>query len=561
MYGYRNTVRLCLLEYFIVMLAHMVYAFVNFGAEEGIYVLIITAVMISITFLFTIIVKKEDIVITVVFLSVVVASALIGCSLHTLGYTVLMYLCMTAGLTIFMDKKHVINAMIISSVAFIIYGVFFTEELLLSVSSIFMYVVYCFCYLVSSINLYIIVKYATQYMNGMKEKAEEAERANSSKMLFLANMSHEIRTPMNAICGMSELNLHEELSPQVRENTESIQASGKILLSIVNDILDYSKMESGKMEIVPVTYSLSHLINETARMMEIRLTDKQVDLKVKIDSSIPDALIGDEVRIRQILYNIITNAIKFTDTGYILIDVTGDVIDEDNLRLYVTVTDTGIGIRKEDLGKLFTSFQQLDTHKSHAREGTGLGLAISKELCTLMNGSINVESTYGVGSKFSFNILQRISKKSDKLIFSETTTESTETTIQAPEAKVLVVDDNAVNLKVAEGLLSKSFGIKVETCKGGRECLDILNYKKDFDIIFLDHMMPELDGIETLKQIRNYDDEYMKTVPVVALTANVMSGVREMFINEGFDDYVPKPIDINWVNSVLRKYLPTEKQR
>lgn len=561
MFGYHNTVRLCLLEYFVVMLAHMVHAFIHFGNEEGITVMVITAIMISITFIFTVLIKREGIVITGIYFSVVVASALIGCTLNTLSYTVFMYLAMTAGLTIFMDRKQIINAVVISLIAFVFYSVFLKDELLYSVDSLLIFWIYCGCYIISSLNLYIIVKYATQYMNGMKEKAEEAERANSSKMLFLANMSHEIRTPMNAICGMSELNLREELSPQVRENTESIQASGKILLAIVNDILDYSKMESGSMEIVPVTYSLSHLINETARMMEIRLTDKPVELKVKIDQNIPDALIGDEVRVRQILYNIITNAIKFTDTGYILIDVTGDVIDEDTVRLYISITDSGIGIRKEDLSKLFVSFQQLDTHKSHAREGTGLGLAISKELCTLMNGSINVESTYGVGSKFSFNILQRISKKADKLIFSETTTEVSETKIQAPDARVLVVDDNAVNLKVAEGLLSKTFSIKVDTCKGGRECLDILKYDKGYDVIFLDHMMPELDGIETLKLIRADDDDYMKTVPVVALTANVMSGVREMFISEGFDDYVPKPIDINWVNSVLRKFIPLNKQR
>ncbi len=562
MFGYHNTAKLCLFEYLSAMLLHAVFAFFKVGTAAGIFVLSLTAVMVTLTFLLYVFVKNENIVISGLYLSVIISTTIVGASIGTLGFSVFIFLCLLCGTTIFMKEKQLLICMGMAAVAFVIHLVFFKDILLLTVSSIYMYLVYIICYGFASLGLYIIVKYAKLYMKGMNEKTEEAERANESKMLFLANMSHEIRTPMNAICGLSELNLREELSPVVRDNSEAIHSSGKILLAIVNDILDYSKMESGNMEIVPVTYSLSHLIEETASMMKIRLNDKDVDLKTSIADNIPDNLIGDEIRVRQILYNLLTNATKFTDNGYIFVDVTSEEIDDRNIRIIVSVQDSGIGIRKEDLNKLFTSFQQLDTHKSHAREGTGLGLAICKELVSMMNGSIHVESTYGVGTKFTFDIVQGISKKKEKLVYSETQTEGkhVEPKIQAPDAKVLVVDDNMVNLKVAKGLL-RTFGLTVETCKSGRECLDILKDTKDFDLIFMDHMMPELDGIETLNLIRVDMNDYMQNVPVIALTANVMSGVREMFINEGFSDYVPKPIDVNWLNVVLRKYLPLEKQR
>ncbi len=560
MFGYRNTVKLCMLEYLVVILAHALYGFIRFGRNEGLFVLAVTVVMVPITFLVSLLIKNETTVVTCIYISSVIATTIVGTKLHTIGHCVLIFMCMLCAVTIFLSEQIILNSVIISVITFVIYAIFFHDEIYYSIQSPIMYLIYCCCYFAASLNVYILVRYAKRYMQGMKEKTEEAERLNESKMKFLANMSHEIRTPMNAILGMSELNLREDLSPQVRENSENIHDSAKVLLTIVNDILDYSKMENGKMEIVPVTYSLSHLVNETVGMMKLRLVDKDVELRVSVDENIPDNLFGDEVRFRQILYNLLTNATNFTDHGYILLDIKGEMLNNDSLKLIVSVTDSGIGIRKEDLHKLFTSFQQLDTHKSHKREGTGLGLAISKELCALMGGSISVESTYGVGSKFTFDILQRVAKVQSKLAYSENETQKTEPKVLAPDAKVLVVDDNAVNLKVAQGLL-RTFDLHVDTAKSGRECLEILRTTRDYDIIFLDHMMPELDGIETLNLIRADQSEYMQKVPVIALTANVMSGVRDMFISEGFNDYVPKPIDISWMNTILRKYLPLEKQR
>ena len=559
MYGYQKTVRLVMLEYLLVLLFHVVYGYFKFGTDIGLIVLIVSCIMISISFIISLLVKNEDFVVYSLFVSIAISTTIIGCAEHTLAHSILIFLAVTAGFTIFMQEKYILFSFVCSCICMLSYALFLKEQLYYAVDSLLIYAFYCLVYVMASVNMYIVVKSAHEYNKGMAEKAEEAERANDSKMLFLANMSHEIRTPMNAISGMAELSLNEDLSPQVKENLENIRNSSKVLLAVVNDILDYSKMESGLMEIVPVTYSLSHLIKETVSMMQIRLSDKNVELKYTISKELPDVYVGDEIRFRQILFNILSNAIKFTDNGYILLDVSGEMIKDDTAKLIVSVTDSGIGIRKEDLQRLFTSFQQLDSHKSHAREGTGLGLAICRELVSLMGGEITVESTYGVGSKFTFTLIQRISNKKENAVFSKIGTQESKEKIKVNNAKVLIVDDNAVNLKVAQGLL-KTFNLTVDTCKSGRECLELMKKNRDYDLVFLDHMMPELDGIETLNLIRADSDEYMKKVPVVALTANVMSGVRDMFISEGFNDYVPKPIDMVWVNSILRKYIPIEKQ-
>ena len=557
MFGYKNSVRLSLIEYLLALIAHIIYAFVDGGLEEGRIVLLVSAVMITLTFILCIMIPNEKVVVALIFVSVLISTTVIGCICGTLAFSVLIFSVMTSVITIFMESKYVLYAGVASSVAFIGYIIFLPDQILKTVPSLVIFGFYIIIYLFSSANLYVLVYYARKYMTGMKEKAEEADRANESKMIFLANMSHEIRTPMNAICGMAELTLREHLEPEVKENVESIQSAGKVLLSIVNDILDYSKLESGKMDVIPVTYSFRKMVSDVMNMMRIRLEDKEVELRTNVQEDIPDLLIGDEIRIRQILFNLLSNAIKYTDKGYVILDVNGKA-EGGFLDLTVSITDSGIGIKKEDIPKLFSSFQQVDTRKTRNREGTGLGLAICKQLLTLMGGDITVESTYGVGSKFTFTISQKISDD-DSALNVEATVEKEQPKVVGVGAKVLVVDDNAVNLKVAQGLI-RTFGIEVETCMSGRKCLEILKEHKDFDIIFLDHMMPELDGIDTLNMIRADSDPYMQKVPLIALTANVVSGIREMFISEGFNDYVPKPIDMVWLNSILRKYLPADKQ-
>lgn len=558
MYEYGKAVRLCLAEYLTILVLHVIYAFYQFGSETGRMVLLVSAIMISVTIIVAVFVKKEAFVLCFVLISVLVSSTIIGYLVHTLAFAILMYVLMAICITVFMEKKYIALSAVLSVIVCVGY-IFIVPDRIEENVPIFMHIVFIVSFIAAMVNLYVLVYQARKYMKGMEEKATEAVHANESKMLFLANMSHEIRTPMNAICGMAELILRDDtLSPETRTNTENIQTAGKVLISIVNDILDYSKLESGNMEIIPVNYSFSAMIKDVLNMMSVRVDDKEVDIRADIQDGLPDSLIGDEIRLRQILFNLLSNAIKYTEKGYVILDVKGKE-DTGFVDLTISVTDSGIGIKKEDLSKLFTSFQQVDTRKIRNREGTGLGLAICKELLSLMGGDIEVESTYGVGSKFTIHISQKISDSS-VVVKKFNTQEENEPKVVAPDAKVLVVDDNAVNLKVSQGLI-RTFGITVDTCKSGRECLEILKDTKDYDIIFIDHMMPELDGIDTLNMIRSDPSEYMKKVPLIALTANVVSGVREMFISEGFDDYVPKPIDMVWLNAILRKYLPKEKQR
>lgn len=558
MYEYAKAVRLCLAEYLTILVLHVIYAFYQFGSETGRMVLLVSAIMISVTIIVAVFVKKEAFVLCFVLISVLVSSTIIGYLVHTLAFAILMYVLMAICITVFMEKRYIAVSAVLSVIVCVGY-IFVVPDRIEENVPIFMHIVFIVSFIAAMVNLYVLVYQARKYMKGMEEKATEAEHANESKMLFLANMSHEIRTPMNAICGMAELILRDEtLSEETRTNTENIQTAGKVLISIVNDILDYSKLESGNMEIIPVNYSFSGMIKDVLNMMSVRVDDKQVDIRADVQDGLPDSLIGDEIRLRQILFNLLSNAIKYTEKGYVILDVKGKE-DTGFVDLTISVTDSGIGIKKEDLSKLFTSFQQVDTRKIRNREGTGLGLAICKELLSLMGGDIEVESTYGVGSKFTIHISQKISDSS-AVVEKFKTHEEDEPQVVAPDAKVLVVDDNAVNLKVSQGLI-RTFGITVDTCKSGRECLEILKDTKDYDIIFIDHMMPELDGIDTLNMIRSDPSEYMKKVPLIALTANVVSGVREMFISEGFDDYVPKPIDMVWLNAILRKYLPKEKQR
>ena len=558
MYEYAKAVRLCLAEYLTILVLHVIYAFYQFGSETGRMVLLVSAIMISVTIIVAVFVKKEAFVLCFVLISVLVSSTIIGYLVHTLAFAILMYVLMAICITVFMEKRYIAVSAVLSVIVCVGY-IFIVPDRIEENVPIFMHIVFIVSFIAAMVNLYVLVYQARKYMKGMEEKATEAEHANESKMLFLANMSHEIRTPMNAICGMAELILRDEtLSEETRTNTENIQTAGKVLISIVNDILDYSKLESGNMEIIPVNYSFSAMIKDVLNMMSVRVDDKEVDIRADIQDDMPDSLIGDEIRLRQILFNLLSNAIKYTEKGYVILDVKGKE-DTGFVDLTISVTDSGIGIKKEDLNKLFTSFQQVDTRKIRNREGTGLGLAICKELLSLMGGDIEVESTYGVGSKFTIHISQKISDSS-VVVEKFKTHEEDEPQVVAPDAKVLVVDDNAVNLKVSQGLI-RTFGITVDTCKSGRECLEILKDTKDYDIIFIDHMMPELDGIDTLNMIRSDPSEYMKKVPLIALTANVVSGVREMFISEGFDDYVPKPIDMVWLNAILRKYLPKEKQR
>ncbi len=526
---------------------------------------------------------------------------------------------------------------------------------------------------------FIIFVKINNYEDEQNEMLQKMDEANKAKSNFLANMSHEIRTPMNAIMGMCELSLQEELSDHVRENCENIQTSGENLLGIINDLLDLSKIESGKMELVCEEYSFSALMNDVINMTVARKGDKFLEFMVNVDPKIPDKLCGDKIRIKQIMINLLTNAIKFTNRGGILLSVTARE-ESYGINLIISVKDSGIGIAKEEQDKIFTSFNRVDEKRNHGIEGTGLGLPITKLLVKMMNGIILVDSEYGEGTEFKVILPQKVvnpqpvitlkePEKLDVLYFINmrkfdsdfvrngyqqiietmgdrfginvhccTTKEVTKRWLEshncthlftgkeeyledkgffaelaehmevvvlqgrvgheptigkvktlykplyclttgnllnkeknsfsamrkaqmtehftAPKAKILVVDDNAMNLKVAAGLLAP-YKVSVTTATSGEEAIALL-HSISFDLVYMDHMMPGMDGVETVKIIRESEREELKSIPIVAFTANAVSGMREMFLESGFQDFVSKPIETTVLHQSLLRWLPQE---
>ena len=499
------------------------------------------------------------------------------------------------------------------------------------------------------------------------EERENALAAAKSKSDFLSNMSHEIRTPMNAIVGMTEILMREDLPPQAKSYLLNIKNSGDSLLSIINDILDFSKIESGKLEIINDDYEPMSMFSDLSMIILNRIGEKPVELLFEIDKGLPHLLYGDNIRIKQVLTNILNNAVKFTEEGFVKLTVSIDSIEDGDIHLLFSIEDSGQGIKEEDLPKLFGSFSQVDTKKNRKKEGTGLGLAISKNLVEAMGGTIFVRSEYGKGSVFSFDIYQKVkddtpaavireenkdsvvtgafsvqvldealkklcsdhdvryvlfsdvldgkeeadiifldskthekyegfvedpalSEKTRHIIIKNPMTEepdSSEYSVNkplyslnfcqavnrdtitafethaetvnfiAPKAKILIVDDNEMNLKVARGLLSP-LQMTIETAQSGKAALEMIR-DDSYDIIFMDHMMPEMDGVECTKAIRSRESDYMKNVPIIALTANALSGAKEEFLAAGMNDFVPKPIEMSTICSKIRLYLPREK--
>lgn len=398
-------------------------------------------------------------------------------------------------------------------------------------------------------------------MKEMERLMHEAEASNEAKSAFLANMSHEIRTPMNAICGMTDMLLDEELSEQGKEYAATIKSSGEGLLSIINDILDFSKIESGKMPIIPEEYYFSSMIHDLMSMMEVRVKEKPVKLRAEIQDDIPCRLYGDIGRVKQVIINIMGNATKFTNEGTITLKVSWKSETIDTGRLIFSVIDTGIGIRPEHMAKLFDAFEQVDMKKNKGIEGTGLGLSISRLLVQRMGGQIQVESEYGKGSCFTFDIVQKVIDATPceySKIKKKTKVKQFKLTFTAPDARVLVVDDNKVNLRVASGLLKK-FDIVPDLVDNGKDCVEMIRREAKYDLIFMDHMMPEPDGIEATGLIRAIGTPYTDKLPIIALSANAVQGMEEEFIKGGMNGFLPKPIALDMLAETLEKWLPMDK--
>ena len=435
-----------------------------------------------------------------------------------------------------------------------------------------------FTYTVACVVLFIIFFYyeAPTYrrMNTVEKeleiarvKTEESTRmtnaANRAKSDFLANTSHEIRTPMNAILGMNEMILKESKSPEIHQAALDIRKAGNHLLSIINNILDISKIESGKMELYKTDYHLWQLLRDIEEGNFESFHSHGIKFVLDVDKELPEHLYGDEDRLRQIIMNLIDNAVKYTNKGKITMSVNGKRETHARVKLIIAIKDTGIGIRQEDLGKLFKSFERVNLNETQSIQGAGLGLTLVRYLLELMGGTIKAESEYGKGSTFTFELVQQLSQEGFEGTIreyeamlgekQEAVTEDYDSPFTCPDAKILVVDDTPVNLVVAKGMLKDSQA-QIQTVESGEECLELLK-TNHYDIVFLDHKMPRLDGIETLKQAHEIDGP-SRLAAYIALTANSGTGLREEYISYGFNDYLPKPIKSDAIKKILARYLP-----
>lgn len=563
MLPFSTTIVLCLIEYFSVIVLHLVYALEHFPSGDAWWVTLGFLPLLLTLLLFRL-VKNEKVVIRCFYITMLVVSYLITWRLETIGMLVMIYMAGALMITLYSDRNILLEYAVSSSVIILAVGIL-QMKAIEKVCPSQLYYIYMILYAFGMVTLVVLVNGVNSYRAKMEEKNIEARNALEAKGNFLANMSHEIRTPMNAICGMAQLLSEREFSEEENEYIETIQKSSESLLSIINEILDFSKIDSGKMEINEEPYHFNSLLHDVLSIIEFRMRDKSVKLIVNIDPEVPRVLIGDELRIRQILINLLNNAVNFTHKGSVTLNIKWVKNSENTGVMEVEVKDTGIGISEENMGKLFKAFGQIDTRKNRNVEGTGLGLAISKSLLDLMGGSIWATSEPDIGSTFSFTLPQRVKDgrasnyRNDSEQIAKEINEF-DISFKAPTARVMIVDDNKVNLKVAYELM-KRFGFEATTIDNGSEAYNrIEEHLVNYDIVFMDHMMPFMDGVETTEKIRKIDNQYAKELPIIALTANAIKGVEKQFKEAGMNDYLSKPIHIKQLNDILKKWIPLEKQ-
>ncbi len=493
--------------------------------------------------------------------------------IHSVFIVTLLAFCIPIFLTVVFQDKKILNIITAMSMAFVIYVAvrdFITQtgdgdDTYFIPSVVIIMILLITCSVIASTAIDVLVRQHTALAMATqkaKEAQKQADESNRSKSVFVSNMSHEIRTPINAVLGLDEMIIRESSEPVVRDYAMDIRSSGKALLGIVNDVLDFSKIESGRVELVPVIYDVSSVVNDLVNMISNRASEKGLDFEVDISSQIPHLLYGDEIRIKQIIMNLLTNAVKYTEHGKVRLCMKSEKSDDTAVKLTVTVSDTGIGIKKEDLDKLFVPFERIDEKKNRNIEGTGLGMSITKSLLALMDSELQVESVYKSGSVFSFTIVQQVKDWEPIGDYREAYRRvkekeaQYEVTFTAPDARIMVVDDTPINLKVIQNLLKRTH-VQIDVAHSGKECLSLASEKK-YHLLLIDHMMPDMDGIETLRHLKNDEASMNKDSVIVAISANAIAGSREFYIGEGFDEYITKPIDPSKLEAMLVKLLPKE---
>ena len=563
MLPFKTSMIISIAEFFSVILLHVIYAYNRFDGE--------TALLISIGFLPVLLtvllyraVYSEEAIVRCFYVTMTLTSYIVSYQLDTLGMLIMIYMAEALMIALFVKKRLFIEYFAFSLVVLIVVGIVNKDVINLFFSS-WIYAIYLVFYCFGMVTLLILITGVESYKIKMEEKNKEARDALEAKSNFLANMSHEIRTPMNAISGMAQLLSQKNFREEEKEYIATIQKSSESLLSIINEILDFSKIDSGNMEIMEDEYHFNSLIHDVLSIIEFRLRDKSVKMIIDIDPKIPRILIGDQLRIRQILINLLNNAVNFTHRGHIRLNVVWQKNDDKEGCLEVEVEDTGIGISEENMKKLFKAFGQIDTRKNRNVEGTGLGLVISKSLLNQMGGDIWVKSKVDKGSTFSFRLPQKVQDprpsnyeaNHDKVFASN---DEFKITFRAPSAKVMVVDDNKVNLQVASELMKK-FGFEPILVESGIEAVNrIEEHLVTYDVIFMDHMMPVMDGVEATQRIRAIQNEYAQEIPIVALTANAIKGVERQFKEAGMNDYIAKPIHMRQLSDILKRWIPVNKQ-
>lgn len=673
MLEYRNAERLCQVEFGILLLLHILYGMALYSKEVVIHIAIYALLFWVPPVILFLFLEKETFVKHYTCISFVLCTYLISLDIGSLIHPLIIFSCSTASIAIFADKK-LLACYKIETLFVILFFPLVHPELITQDISLQSYYMYMVIYIVGMETLFAMIGFFISYKKNLDAKTREAVAANRSKTTFLANMSHEIRTPMNAITGMSELLLQGDLSPTEREYVNTIRGASDNLLQIINDLLDFSKIDAEMLEFTEVPYNIGAMVYDMQNLIATRLIGKEVAFLIRIDPSIPGLLNGDDGRIRQMLLNVLTNAVKFTKKGKIELEIQWEKTKERECRIIFKVTDTGIGIRQEEMPELFDAFVQADVKRNRNVEGTGLGLTITKKIAEQMHGSIELESEYGAGTVVTITILQEIlqeeplvewKKERDKKIYlyepnrqyqrnfleiirdlnmevtilrglskleeqvedegdtvffydfvkgkekiqefakhtkyirfiaiadmqdqigitgedagaflrrpvsvmsiAAALRDETVTTIQkkeegvhllAPNAKVMVVDDNYVNLRVIGEMLS-IYQLDVSLVSSGYECIRLLELQKEYDVIFMDHMMPHLDGIETTRIIRDREGINGGHQIIIALTANAVKGASRMFLEQGMDDFLAKPVELEQLEEVLCKWIPKEKQ-